>query len=377
MTRKCLFHIGGNQYSPLPTEHHTFQIWQELSRDFDEYHVFARSKDMKFSHTQQGKIHLHLIPSFGKRMWVFFFLSWLLPFYIMRYKPTHLLAQCPVMGGGIAALCALIYKIPLFVELHGTHYFMPSRTGLMGKLEHLIYRILAKPVFNIATKIRSLSGDMTNNFVQIYGKKLLPKIVMIPVRVDLNIFPPKENYELHQPLRIVNVGRLSANKNQIQLVKHLQNSKIPVEIILVGSGDQEADLKALISTLPSHIELNLKGQVTHLELCEILKQSDIFIHYALSEGTPRAIIEAMAVGLPVIVTSAGFMKDILKHRYNALILERPDSDQLLSYIEDLKNSECMRIQMSKSGQASVLDTYEWNAVFDRYRQALLNMTSSS
>lgn len=377
MTRKCLFHIGGNQYSPLPTEHHTFQIWQELSRDFDEYHVFARSKDMKFSHTQQGKIHLHLIPSFGKRMWVFFFLSWLLPFYIMRYKPTHLLAQCPVMGGGIAALCALIYKIPLFVELHGTHYFMPSRTGLMGKLEHLIYRILAKPVFNIATKIRSLSGDMTNNFVQIYGKKLLPKIVMIPVRVDLNIFPPKENYELHQPLRIVNVGRLSANKNQIQLVKHLQNSKIPVEIILVGSGDQEADLKALISTLPSHIELNLKGQVTHLELCEILKQSDIFIHYALSEGTPRAIIEAMAVGLPVIVTSAGFMKDILKHRYNALILERPDSDQLLSYIEDLKNSECMRVQMSKSGQASVLDTYEWNAVFDRYRQALLNMTSSS
>ena len=377
MTRKCLFHIGGNQYSPLPTEHHTFQIWQELSRDFDEYHVFARSKDMKFSHTQQGKVHLHLIPSFGKRMWVFFFLSWLLPFYIMRYKPTHLLAQCPVMGGGIAALCALIYKIPLFVELHGTHYFMPSRTGLMGKLEHLIYRILAKPVFNIATKIRSLSGDMTNNFVQIYGKKLLPKIVMIPVRVDLNIFPPKENYELHQPLRIVNVGRLSANKNQIQLVKHLQNSKIPVEIILVGSGDQEADLKALISTLPSHIELNLKGQVTHLELCEILKQSDIFIHYALSEGTPRAIIEAMAVGLPVIVTSAGFMKDILKHRYNALILERPDSDQLLSYIEDLKNSECMRVQMSKSGQASVLDTYEWNAVFDRYRQALLNMTSSS
>ena len=108
-----------------------------------------------------------------------------------------------------------------------------------------------------------------------------------------------------------------------------------------------------------------------------MKQSDIFIHYALSEGTPRAIIEAMAVGLPVIVTSAGFMKDILKHRYNALILERPDSDQLLSYIEDLKNSECMRVQMSKSGQASVLDTYEWNAVFDRYRQALLNMTSSS
>lgn len=377
MTRKCLFHIGGNQYDPLPTKDHTFQIWQELSRDFDEYHVFARSKDMKFSHTQQGKIHLHLIPSFGKRMWVFFFLSWLLPFYIMRYKPTHLLAQCPVMGGGIAALCALIYKIPLFVELHGTHYFMPSRTGLMGKLEHLIYRILAKPVFNIATKIRSLSGDMTNNFVQIYGKKLLPKIVMIPVRVDLNIFPPKENYELHQPLRIVNVGRLSANKNQIQLVKHLQNSKIPIEIILVGSGDQEADLKALISTLPSHIELNLKGQVTHLELCEILKQSDIFIHYALSEGTPRAIIEAMAVGLPVIVTSAGFMKDILKHRYNAVILERPDSAQLLSYIEDLKNSECMRIQISKSGQASVLDTYEWNAVFDRYRQALLNMTSSS
>ncbi|GEM_PF-1080333 len=377
MTRKCLFHIGGNQYSPLPAEHHTFQIWEELSKGFDEYHVFARSKNMKFSHTQQGKIHLHLIPGFGKRMWVFFFLSWLLPFYIHRYKPTHLLAQCPVMGGGVAALCALIYKIPLFVELHGTHYFMPSRQGVLGALEHIIYRTLAKPVFTIATTIRSLSGDMTSSFVQVYGKKLLPKIVMIPVRVDLNIFPPKENYKLHQPLRVVNVGKLSANKNQIQLVNHLKNSKMPIEIILVGSGEQEADLKCLISTLPSHIKVTLKGQVTHTELCDILQQSDIFIHYALSEGTPRAIIEAMAVGLPVIVTSAGFMKDILIHQYNALIIERPESDQLLSYIEELANAESVRIQISKAGQTSVLDTYEWNAVFDRYRQSLLNMTSSS
>ncbi|MDR9777908.1 glycosyltransferase, partial [Rhizobium hidalgonense] len=206
-----------------------------------------------------------------------------------------LLAQCPVMGGGVAALCALIYKIPLFVELHGTHYFMPSRQGVLGRLEHIIYRTLAKPVFTIATAIRSLSGDMTSSFVQVYGKKLLPKIVMIPVRVDLNIFPPKENYKLHQPLRVVNVGKLSANKNQIQLVNHLKNSKMPIEIILVGSGEQEADLKSLISTLPSHLKVTLKGQVTHVELCDILQQSDIFIHYALSEGTPRAIIVAMAV----------------------------------------------------------------------------------
>ena len=152
---------------------------------------------------------------------------------------------------------------------------------------------------------------------------------------------------------------------------------MPIEIILVGSGEQEADLKSLISTLPSHLKVTLKGQVTHVELCDILQQSDIFIHYALSEGTPRAIIEAMAVGLPVIVTSAGFMKDILRHQYNALILEGPDSDQLLSCIEELANAESVRIQMSKAGQTSVLDTYEWNTVFDRYRQALLNMTGSS
>lgn len=377
MTKKCLFHIGGNQYSPLPTEHHTFQIWQELSKDFDEYHVFARNKSMKFSHTQQGKIHLHLIPSFGKRMWVFFFLSWLLPFYISRYKPTHLLAQCPVMGGGVAALCALIYRIPLFVELHGTHYFMPSRLGGIGRLEHFIYKILAKPVFNIATKIRSLSGDMTNSFIQVYGKKLFPKIVVIPVRVDLNIFPPKKNYELHQPLRIINVGRLSANKNQIQLVEHLKNFKMPIEIILVGSGDQEAELNSLALTLPSHVKMILKGQVNHVELCDILKQSDIFIHYALSEGTPRAIIEAMAVGLPVIVTSAGFMKDILKNNQNALILEQPDSNQLISYIEELTRSEHVRVEIAKAGQASVLDTYEWDAVFALYRQALLSISTSS
>lgn len=377
MTRKCLFHIGGNQYSPLPAEHHTFQIWEELSKDFDEYHVFARSKNMKFSHTQQGKIHLHLIPGFGKRMWVFFFLSWLLPFYIHRYKPTHLLAQCPVMGGGAAALCALIYKIPLMVELHGTYYFMPSRNGLIGKVEHFFYRIFSKPVFGVARIIRSLSEDMSLSILKVYGEQLKKKILVIPVRVNLNIFPAKKNYNIHLPVKIVNVGSITDRKNQIQLVEHLKQSHVPLEITFIGKGDKENELSHLAKGLPNHIKINMVGQINHNQLCKILQDSDIFIHYALSEGTPRAIIEAMAVGLPVIVTSAGFMKDILKHRSNALILERPDSDQLLFYIEELTNSEYMRIQISKAGQANVLDTYEWNAVFSRYRQALLNMTGSS
>ena len=362
-----------NQYDPLPTEHHTFQIWQELSKDFDEYHVFARSKDMKFSHTKQGKIHLHLIPGFGKRMWVFFFLSWLLPFYISRYKPTHLLAQCPVMGGGATAFCSLIYKIPLMVELHGSQYFMPSREGLSGKIEHFLYKILSKPVFIVAKKIRSLSEDMSVNLLKIYGESLSEKIQIIPVRVDLKIFPAKQNYNINLPVKIVNVGSISNRKNQIQLVEHLKQTSIPLEITFVGQGEKEKELVSLTKELPSHIKVNMAGQVNHAQLCQILQDNDIFIHYALSEGTPRAIIEAMAVGLPVIVTSAGFMKDILQNNKNALILEEPNSKQLISYIEQLISSEYRRLEIAKAGQVIVFNTYEWDAVFTHYRQVLLSI----
>lgn len=374
--KNILFHIGGNQYGSDYKDQHTFKIWQELSKSFDEYHVFARNRNMRFESFKNGNIHLHLIPSFGSRMAGFFFSSWFLPIYILKYKPNFLLTQCPVMGGLVASFSSLVFKIPLFVELHGTHYLKPAREGLLGVVEHKFYKLLSKPTFNQANKIRLLSEYMLNEFVEVYGSQHIRKMVVIPVRVDFNKFLPKDNYKSGSNIKIVNVGRLCDNKNQIGLLKDIKNVKRNVEITFVGSGEKHYDIVSYARDLPPNISVILAGQVSHEELNLLLNNSDIYVHYAKSEGTPRAIIEAMATGLPVILSDAGFMNNLLIHKFNCLIVAEDEKSRVVNYIEELSSSESERVRLGKKGLKTVYENFEWNTVFDLYRDTLLNMKKS-
>ena len=51
----------------------------------------------------------------------------------------------------------------------------------------------------------------------------------------------------------------------------------------------------------------------HKQVAAVLRSSDVFVMYSQTEATPRAVMEAMAVGLPVVTTDAGFCADIVEH----------------------------------------------------------------
>lgn len=372
MKRTCLLHISGNQYPPLPADHHTRRIWTELAKGFDEYHVLARGNEMSFSHSVDGNIHLHLLPSFGRRMWVFFFLSWLLPYFVIRYRPTHLLAQCPVLGGLAAATCAFIFRLPLFVELHGAHYFWPARRGWSGLLEFHIYKSLSRVTFGAADRIRSLSEDMTNHLQKVYGAGLSRKIVTIPTRVDLEVFNKvKIDYGVGEVLRVITIGSFSPTKNHIQLMKDLCASGVPFQLTIVGVGPLVSEYKEFAAKLGITDRLIITGSVSHQELAALLPTQDIYVHYSLSEGLSRAILEAMATGLPVVATRVGFIGGVLEDGKNALVLGPPWPVQLTKAIGRIYTSENLRHQLGKAARCTIEERFESNIVFERYRQAIL------
>lgn len=69
-----LLHISANTYPPLNEKHHhTKNIWKELAKGFDEYHILARSETNKYSFSKEGNIYLHLVPRVTKKSKIFFF----------------------------------------------------------------------------------------------------------------------------------------------------------------------------------------------------------------------------------------------------------------------------------------------------------------
>lgn len=376
MSRTCVFHLSANQYPRLEVRHHTRDIWQELAKGFDEYHVLARATDNRFSHTVQGNIHLHLVPRLARGGWTFFFTSWLLFVYVRRWRPTHLVAQCPVMGGLAAAAVSAIFRIPLFVEIHGAHYFREFAIGMKGSLATLFYKAFSSFVFRRASRIRSLSPDMTDRLLTEYGCGLASKTVTIPTRVDLRKFHRiKTSYDVTGALNIITVGALTPTKNHLQLIRDLAVSGIAFRLTIVGAGALLGDCRRLIEDLHLEGQVVLAGKLGHEQLAELLPGQDLYIHYSVSEGLSRAILEAMAVGLPVISTAVGFIRGVLLDEENALVIEKPWASTLPVALGKIQASAGVRQRLGEAARATVLASYEAGAVFDSYRKMIF--TSST
>lgn len=370
MTRAVIVHIGGNRYDPLPNGHHTVKIWEELSRDVDEYHVFARNRSFSFNTSSSGKIHLHLVPSLSDRMFEFLLTCWLVLFRIGSLRPTHLIAQCPVMGGLPAALAARLWKIPLLVELHGTHYFQPIRPGFAGQVEYRLYRFLSVFAFRVARRIRSLSQHMTKHLGDTYGSQIASKAVVVPTRVNTGVFcRTRLTYRRSGPLRIISVGGLFENKNHAALIDALAASSLDFELTIVGTGPEREALIDQITRLELHARVKLAGNLDHPTLASELNLHDVYVHYSKAEGLSRAILEAMACGCPVITTRVGFIDGVLEDGRNAFVIEVPWDENLRQVLMKLDDSDT-RESIGQAGLATIRSSFEAEKVFQDYRNLI-------
>jgi len=369
MTKTVIMHLSANCYPPLPANHHTKNIWQQLSAGVDEYHVVARSLDNQYSYSQEGNIYLHLLPKIGNSAFYFMFTSWIILFLIPKYKVSHVIAQSPVVGGLTAAILSFFYQFRLFIEIHGVMYFCGIQKG---KWHFRFYRLVSSFSFKRAQCIRVLSTSMLDDIERVYGLENRKKSIVVPVRVDKNIFNVfKEHYALstEKKLKLVTVGAFNSVKNHLQLIENISKLNIPVSLIIIGNhGPLKEKCIALANSL--NVELLVKQNISQSEISNILITQDVYIHYSIAEGTPRAILEAMMVGLPVITTDVGYVKDIIQSEYTGILLSDFTHQELNSALTRLQ-SETLRRQLGVAARNYVLENYEAEVVFKKYRNAIL------
>lgn len=360
-----LLHISANTYPPLNGKnHHTKNIWQELAKGFDEYHILARSETNKYNYSKEGNIHLHLVPRLTKKSKVFFFTSFWMFWIIKKYKITHLLAQCPIVGGFTAAVASKFFKIPLFVEIHGEEYFRFFRNN------NYIVSIM-RYTFNIAKKIRSLNDEMTNKLKKYY---IVNKVVEIPNRVNLSIFNnPKNNFSISEQIKFVSVGRFVWEKDYLNLIKTLHISNIPFHLTLIGGGILKKEYEKYILENKLDSNVVLIDWIQQKDMIDMIINCDIYIQSSVSEGMPRTILEAMALQMPIISTNVGSIEGVLEHGNNSIVINPNRVDELVDAIDMLINNDNLREEIALNAYKDVVDKYEWNKVFNLYRNEIKSM----
>jgi glycosyltransferase involved in cell wall biosynthesis len=176
------------------------------------------------------------------------------------------------------------------------------------------------------------------------------KINFIPNYINTEIF---NNLKLLKNNDIIYVGRLSAQKNLEFLFKSL--TELPYDLTIVGSGGLITDLKNIAKKLK--LKINFIDRVKNYDLAKLLNHSKIFVLPSLYEGMPKALLEAMSCGLPVLASDVPGNNEVIQNNKNGVLFSLKSNKNLSELIVKLMNDEKLRIQLGANARKHILENY--------------------
>lgn len=254
-------------------------------------------------------------------------------------------------GAWTAIIAGWLYHKPVIVRagyLWAEDFDTQYTYGIKRKLIHH----LQKFAFRHAQSIILTTKAMENRLVQSY-KIPSAKITVIPNYVDTNLFRPMPEIQPEKG-RICYVGRLHPIKNLEALITAI--AAFPnASLLLVGKGTQKNTLEKLAAD--NGVKAKFVGLLPNDALPKEINQAEIFILPSLSEGHPKALIEAMACGAAVIGTNVRGIQNVIKHEETGLLCP-PTVAGIQAAVQRLLNDDNLRAKLGQAAYTFAVKEYE-------------------
>lgn len=186
------------------------------------------------------------------------------------------------------------------------------------------------------------------------------KTHVIPNYVVGEMWSP--SYTVNEPesrLVISYVGRLVHQKNLLSLIKALEC--LPVELKLIGDGPQGPILKNEADSLG--ISTEFLGQKEPCEVVSILRRCDVFILPSFYEGHPKALIEAMYLGMPILAANSPGINEFIQDGYTGILVEPTINDIRRGVVQLASMSREEKTRLSKNARLHAIKTYSLDRVY--------------
>lgn len=158
-------------------------------------------------------------------------------------------------------------------------------------------------------------------------------------------------------VRVLFAGQVMRRKGCVELLEAAR--EIP-EADFVLLGIVHAEMDAHVRNLPANVDV--LDQVPPDMVLDEMRASDIFVLPSWWEGLPMAVLEAMAVGLPVVATHVAAFPDVIEDRKGGILVQRGDVAALASALRTLMDDPARRERMGKFNQERVRAQYAYSVV---------------
>ncbi|HWA51820.1 MAG TPA: glycosyltransferase [Patescibacteria group bacterium] len=285
---------------------------------------------------------------------------------ILAIKPNDIV-HLHIISAYMPEIVWLASKIKGFKYIVHLHLNIEATTRA-GWLLKLYKPYILKRVLTGASYIVVFTQEQKNSVFKEYGVDK-SKIKVIPNGVEDKFYFDKPRKQ-HKKPRLLFVGRLDVQKNLPQFLYGLDGISDHFETIIVGDGALKHDLKKLAKELKLK-RISFVGRKDGTNLIRYYKSSDIFILPSEREGMPLALLEAMAMGLPSVVTDVSGNHDVIIDGQNGKLVPLGDPLALKNAIKSLSNSRRLYTNMSMSAYQTA-HKYSWNVISNQFEKLYEN-----
>lgn len=263
------------------------------------------------------------------------------------------------------------FNKPYVITIHGA--LRPWCLNYKTLKKRIFSSLFERQILEQASTLHAISEEEVKN-IRAFGVNNTP-IVTIPNGIDLQEFqnlPPKEELikfypQIKNQKIVLFLGRIHPIKGLDILAKAfgaLLRKRKDVHLLIVGPDEgYKKEMVNLLTTENAMENTTFTGMLTGNKKQSALSAADIFVLPSYSEGLAITVLEAMAWGLPVVITKNCNFHQVGEAGAGMVI--DADIDQLSNALIELLNNPKLCKEMGERGRSLILERYTWDKVADQ------------
>lgn len=306
---------------------------------------------------------------------LFFSLIWI----TRRYNLEIYHAHHTIPTGFVAIIVSKFLRIPVVITAHLMD--ITTHGADAGPLENIvdfesnfIFKRLITFSLNSANKIIAVSEDLAGRIRKI---GINNDLMVLRNAVDIGRFKPRKNVELRyeygiadDEILILFIGHLEPFKGVFELItafNEVNKSDSKTKLMLIGEGQQKQEVQKEISRFSLDDSVIFTGKVSPETIERYYQMADIFTLPSYTEGLPLVVIEAMACGLPVVVSTVGGIPELIEDSVNGYLIPPKNYEKLAEKLNSLVADEKLRAKFGEKALQTVDDEFNINKKVDKLK----------
>lgn len=217
----------------------------------------------------------------------------------------------------------------------------------------------------------------TSEAMAAHTRRLIPQgppVTVIPFGVDTAVFVPRGSQGPEDRALVIGTVKALAPVYGIDVLIEAFARIAPdhprAMLRIVGDGPQRAELERLAHSRGIADRVRFTGAARHEAVPAHLQAMDVFVALSRRESFGVSVLEASASALPVVVSAADGLRELVQDGRTGAVVPIDDADAAAAALSRLMADPALRARWGSAGRALAASRYEWSACVDRMMQLL-------